>query len=204
MKRIASLMILAAVSLFVFSARSAMSADQIMDRVAAALTKPQSVSVTFSFSGNGGTGNGTMTVCHNKFTYNSGDLAVWYNGRSQWTLQRSAKEVSLTEPTEAELLESNPFRVISGYKAHYTAKLLTAPAGFYKIQLTARSKAQAVRSATVTVNAKTFIPTRISANMGSGSTTIVIKSFTKGKVLPKSYFEFDARMNKDIELIDLR
>lgn len=204
MKRIYTLIIIALCSLGIFNAKAAMTADQVMSRVSATMTTPQSISVTFSYSGAAGNGNGAMTICRNKFTYNSGDLAIWYNGRSQWVLQRSAKEVSLSEPTKAELAESNPFYLISNYRSLYTAKLITAPKGYYKIQLTARNKAQAVRTATITVNASTFQPTQISATMGSGSTTIAIKSFTKGSALPQSYFEFNARMNKGIELIDLR
>lgn len=201
MKRLITIIILAVGCVF---GAFALTAEQVMAKVSAALTKPQSVSVTFSFSGSGGTGAGTMTMCRNRFTYNAGDLAVWYNGKQQWTLQRSVKEVSLTEPTSAELVESNPFSVISNYKTLYTATLLTAPKGYYKIELKAKSKAQSVRKAVITVSAATFVPTQISATMASGSTTVTIKSFSKGEALPKTYFEFDKRMNKNVELIDLR
>lgn len=186
-------------------AHAALTAAQVLDRVSAALTKPASVSVTFSFKGQGGSGNGSLTVCRDLFTYNAGDLAVWYDGKSQWALQRSAAEVSLTEPTAEELVESNPFRIITHYKRNYTYKLQPAPKGQYKILLTAKSRSAAVRTAVVTVNACTFVPVSIEASMGAGArTTVTVKSFVAGKALPKSYFQFNPRLNKDVHVNDLR
>ena len=183
----------------------AITAEQVLAKVSTALTSPASVSVTFGFSGSGGSGSGTMTVCRNRFTYNAGDLAVWFNGKTQWALQRSVKEVSVTEPTASELMESNPFNVVTGYQNHYTCKLLTAPAGQYKVSLTAKSRTATVKSAVITVNSGTFIPMSIEATMSGGAkTTVTVKSFTKGKALPQSYFEFNPKMNPEIEVVDLR
>ena len=182
----------------------AMTADQVMAKVSAALTQPKSVSVTFSFSGAGGSGNGAMTVCKQMFTYVAGDIAVWYDGKTQWVRQNSAKEISITEPTAAELVESNPFRVITGYKNLYTCKLLPAPAGTYMVQLTARSKANAVRSAVVTVNAKTFIPNSITATMDGGLSTITISSFKPGAALSAASFRITKAHTNGYELNDLR
>lgn len=186
------------------NAFGALTADQVMAKVSAALTHPGSVSVSFSFSGASGAGNGAITVCKQMFTYVCGDMAVWYDGKTQWVMQKSAKEISLTEPTPAELAESNPFCLITGYKSLYTCKLVTAPSGQYKVQLTARSKANAVRSATVTVNAKTFIPSAITANMSGGSTTITVRSFKASGALSASRFKLSPAQATGYELNDLR
>ncbi len=188
-----------------FSANAAMTAEQVLDKVAASLTKAASATVTFSFTTNGKSSSGTVTVCRNKFTYNAGDLAVWYNGKTQWVLQRSANEVTITEPTAEELIESNPFKLISNYKKLYTCSMISSDKTQYKIKLTAKSKGASVKTATITVNAKTYNPTAITATMsGSVKTTITVKSLTKGKALPNSYFEYNTKMNSKIEVIDLR
>ena len=192
-------------ALTAIAGHAAITAEQVLGKVASALTKPASVTVTFAYSGNGQTGNGNMTVCRRLFTYNAGDLTVWYDGKTQWALARSAKEVSVTEPEESELIESNPFMIISNYKNLYTAKLMSAPKGYYKIALTAKSRRAAVRTAVLTVNATTFIPTLIEATMGQNvKTTIHVKSFSKGKALPQSYFRFSSGQHKDIKVNDLR
>lgn len=186
-------------------ANAAMTAEQILDKVAASLTKAASATVSFSFSANGNSGNGNVTMCREKFSYNAGDLAVWYNGKTQWALQRSANEVSITEPTAAELIESNPFKILSNYKKLYNCSLISSTNGVYKVQLTAKSKSASIKSATITVNSKTYNPVSITASMSSKfKTTIAIKSITKGKALPNSYFEYNTKMNSKVEVIDLR
>lgn len=187
------------------SADAALTAEQILDKVAATLTKPASTTVAFTFATGGQSIKGNMTVCKHRFTFNAGNLAVWYDGRTQWALQRSDNEVSITEPTPAELAESNPFSIITSYKKNYTCRLLEAPKGKYKVLLTARSKSAAVRTATVTVSASTFRPERINAGMGGNTTNVIrVNSYSTGKALPASYFRFDTTKNKKIEVIDLR
>lgn len=186
-------------------ANAAMTAEQVLDKVAASLTKAASATVTFSFSASGRSSSGTVTVCKNKFTYNAGDLAVWYNGKTQWVLQRSANEVTITEPTAEELIESNPFKLISNYKKLYTCSMVSSDKSQYKIKLTAKSKSASVKTATITVNASTYNPTAITATMsGNMKTSITVKSITKGKALPTSYFVYNTKMNSKIEVVDLR
>lgn len=188
-----------------FSASAALTAQQVLDKVSATLTSPASVSVNFTFSSGGQTGHGTMTVCRDWFTYNAADLAVWYDGHSQWALQRSAGEVSLTEPTADELLESNPFRVISSYRQLYNCQLLQSSKGTYKVKLLAKSRTAAVQSAVITVNVTTFQPVSIEATLSGGTRTKVsVTSFIKGKALPKSFFQFNPKANPSVEVIDLR
>jgi outer membrane lipoprotein-sorting protein len=186
-------------------ANAAMTAEQVLDKVAASFTKAASVTVSFSFTSNGHAASGTVTACKNKFSYSAGDLAVWYNGKTQWALQRSANEVTITEPTAAELIESNPFKILSNYKKLYTCKMLSSDNSQYKIQLTAKSKGASVKSATVTVNAKTYNPVAIVATMsGKLKSTITVRSISKGKALPNSYFEYNPKMNSKVEVVDLR
>jgi outer membrane lipoprotein-sorting protein len=186
-------------------AHAALTAEQVLDKVTATLTKAASTTVSFSFTSGGKSASGSVTVCHEKFTYSAGDLAVWYNGKTQWTLQRSANEVTITEPTADELIESNPFKLISNYKKIYTCKLISSTNNQYKVQLTPKSKGASVKSAVITVSAKTFNPVSISATMGSDlKTVITVKSMTTGKSLPNSYFTYNTKMNSKVEVVDLR
>jgi outer membrane lipoprotein-sorting protein len=188
-----------------FCANAAMTAEQVLDKVAASLTKAASATVTFSFSSGGHSSSGTVTVCKSKFTYNAGDLAVWYTGKTQWVLQRSANEVTITTPTAEELIESNPFKLISSYKKLYNCSMVSSSKSQYKIKLTAKSKGATVKSATITINASTYNPTAITATMsGNVTTSITVNSLTKGKALPASYFEYNTKMNSKVEVVDLR
>lgn len=184
---------------------AAESADAILAKVSQSLTKSASTSVTFDLKTNQGSVSGTMTVSKQLFTFSAGDLAVWYDGLTQWTLQRSSKELSITEPTSDELMETNPFRILTNYKKLYTATLTESTASQYKIKLTASSKNSAVKSAVVVVNRKTMHPATITLTMQNGANTIVtIKQISQGTALPKSYFTFSEKDAGKLIVNDLR
>lgn len=180
------------------------TAAEVMKKVSDKLTTPASNTISFTVKSSDGRLPGNMTMSRKLFTFSSGNFAVWYDGRTQWTLNRSAKEVNITTPTAEELIESNPFYIISEHSKHYTPKLLTSSKGQYRIELTAKSKSSTVRKATITVNAKTYKPVSINVVTANGTMYITINSISSGKALPKSYFTFNTKMNKDIEVIDLR
>jgi len=192
-------------ALATLSATAAPSARQVLDKTAAALTSAKSVTIKFSISGNHNSGAGTLTMSKQKFAYSAGSVSVWYNGKTQWTLNRQEQEVSITEPTAAELMESNPFSVISGYKNRYDVKMSTASKGYYKVTLTSRVRGAQIKSATVTVKASDYTPTAIDATLSDGSALkIKISSVSKGKSLPAPYFEFNAKSHPGVEVVDLR
>lgn len=178
----------------------AVTADEVLDKAAKNITSASSVTIKFVAGGT----DGSLTVGKEKFTFTSQGLSVWYDGKTQWSLDKRAREVSVTEPSAAELIESNPLKIISSWQTHYAAKLLTAPAGKFRVELTAKKKSNAVRSAIITLNAKTYVPVSIELTGSGGKTLFTISAFTKGKALPKSYFTFDARQQPGITVNDLR
>lgn len=186
------------------SANAALTADAVMDRVAGIFTKHPSTTAIFSITSNGQVAQGNMTMCKDRFTFSAGNIAVWYDGRTQWLLQRNACEVNITEPTAEELTETNPLRVLLTYKQHYTCKMLTAPKGQFKIQLTSKTKGQYIKSATITINATDFKPTVMQATSANGTATVRISAITHGKALPVSYFTYDTKADRSVEIIDLR
>ena len=113
--------------------------------------------------------------------------------------------MSITEPTAEELAETNPLAFVRAYKTGYTVSTLAAPAGSYKVKMVARQKSSYVRSAEVTIDAKTWMPTMVTALLATGQTmTIRIASATKGASLPASTFRYDTRKHPGFEIIDLR
>lgn len=188
-----------------FVGNAAKTAEQVLDRVAANLSTPASASITFTLTPQGGSPvNGTMTICKRMFTFSAANLAVWFDGTTQWTLERSQAEVSIMTPTADEVAETNPLSILASFKKNYTAKMVAHDASTYKIRLTARSKAASITSATVLVNAKTMLPTAVTVTISGQTSTIRVNSFTKGKALPVSYFKFDPKLNPKITINDLR
>jgi len=44
------------------------------------------------------------------------EMQAWFDGKTQWAYMAQNNEVSITEPTEKELAETNPMAILSGYK----------------------------------------------------------------------------------------
>ncbi len=184
---------------------AAPTGDQILQKTAKLLTSSKSISVKFNLTGNNTTGHGSITMSGKKFTFSAGGISVWYDGHNQWALQQSAGEVNLTIPSQSELLESNPFLIISNYKTSYNVKLLSSDAKFYKVRLTPQAKNNQVKSATITINSKNYQPSSLQLTFADNTKmNVSITSFTTGKTLPVSYFTYNPKAHPDIELIDLR
>lgn len=189
----------------ILPAGAALTAQQVMQKVSDALTKPASTTVTFTVKSGSNTGRGTMTMCKRRFNLTSGGMSVWFDGTTQWALNRSAGEVSVTTPTPDELIESNPFVILSEYRRLYDCKLVGAPKGQYKVVLTPKAKGASMKSATLTVRASDMKPVTIDAVTSSGQKLAVkVVSVSHGAALPASYFTFDKARHKGVEVVNLR
>ena len=60
---------------------------------------------------------GTFTIKGNKFVLEMADMKVYFDGKTQWAYVAKNNEVSITEPSEKELSETNPMAILSGFKA---------------------------------------------------------------------------------------
>ncbi len=199
--------ILAIIIVLFFSGQLAnanLNALQVMDKVTGKLTSSPSMKIAFTIKSSGGNVNGSLTMAKDKFKYSAADQSVWYNGKYQWVRVGGDSEVSLTEPTANELLEVNPFAVITNYKKNYNAKLLPSTKGTYKVELTSRIKGSWIKSAVITVSSSDYTPISIDCMVNKGTLKIKINSIVKGKALPASFFTFNAKDYPGVEINDLR
>lgn len=192
-------------SVFPFVAKAQMTGDKVLDKSAKVITSAPSMTVNFTVGTSRGNSSGWITMSGKKFIFSSGDLKVWYDGTSQWALQRSVSEVSLTTPTASELVDSNPFELISRHKQLFTAKLLSTSKDGYRVQLTPKSKGSQIKAATVKINSSSFMPKSLDVTMHDGQKMkINVTSTSQGKTLSAAYFKYNPKTNPGVELIDLR
>lgn len=196
--------IFAILTLGCINAKAAPTATSILDKTAATFTRPASVTVKFKMAG-ADNGQGTLTMSHDKFALKTAGISIWYNGKTQWALQHKTHEVNLTEPTPDELVESNPFALISSYKANYNVSLLNSTKDYYHIQLSAKRRHAQIKRAVLTVSRTNHALKSIDATLSDNSTlTVHVTSFTPGKALPANTFEFNKSSHRGVKLIDLR
>ena len=83
-------------------AQTGTQARQILDKTAAVVGNKNGAQAKFSMSGKYGNATGTIYVKGNKFCAHTEKATVWYDGKTQWTLNKQAEEVSVSTPTEAQ------------------------------------------------------------------------------------------------------
>lgn len=178
----------------------AADANTVLAKTAAKLTSAKSVTAKFT-----GSASGSITVSGNKFTMMAGGNGVWYDGTNMWTYSKKAGETSLTNPTKAELMESNPMEVIKAYKTSFNAKKVSEKGGRCTIKLTPKKKGSSVREATLTVNTSTWMPVSIDVIFSNSQRmTFNITSISEGGALTPSTFVYPASNYKGVEVVDLR
>lgn len=178
----------------------AADANSVLAKTAAKLTSAKSVTAKFT-----GSASGSIVVSGNKFTMMAGGNGVWYDGTNMWTYSKKAGETSLTNPTQAELMESNPMEVIKAYKTSFNARKVSEKGDRCTIKLTPRKKGSSVKEATLTVNTSTWMPVSIDVIFSNSQRmTFNITSISEGGALSPSTFVYPASNYKGVEVVDLR
>ena len=181
----------------------AQSAMKILDTAAANFQKTKGVKITYAFSSGGEHGNGTIKLSGQKFVNDMGDMAVWFNGKTMWTLVKSNEEVNVTTPTAKEIAKMNPYAFMSLYKKGYKATMGKSSATFHEVLLTATDAKASLQNITVRIDKKTNQLQYVKMNGQGAQIEISVKSYT-AQSFNDATFTFNAKNYPDVDVIDLR
>lgn len=183
----------------------AITAGEVLNKVLSAVESAPSLTLALKAVSENGSGSGSLTVARECFTFSGEDIKVFYDGKTQWTYQPSEKEVSVTTPTANELAEVNPLAFLRNYQANYKVSMLSSTKTAYKIKMVSNRRSLYIRSAVVTINSSTWLPTEVTAELSNGGKlTVTVLSAVKGKKQTSDYFRFSTSANPGVEVIDLR
>lgn len=192
----------------VAAAWAAGSAESVLAKTVSALHRTPSVTAGYVIASGADKSSGRITVEGSRFFIDSKTVAVWYDGKTQWTLVAADREVSITEPTAAEISQINPFAVIDSWQRNFKAKLLkSAAAGKSSVELTPRNpkRADGVAKAVLTVDNATGYPERLVVTRTSRQVvTITLSSVKGGSACSKTMFAPSAARLRGLEVVDLR
>lgn len=175
-----------------FCAHASETAGQILDRCADRIGKAHSITFRFNITAGNERSDCELIISHDRYRLSSRELEIWYDGTTQWSYSPQDSEVSITEPTEEELAEINPFAILSNYKTNYSYRLLSGNGN--EIELVSKNKMSPIRKAVVFIDPKTNFPTKLIVTMTNGRAfTVNVVSVTEGKALPATVFKY----NKD-------
>ncbi|MEA4982391.1 MAG: LolA-like putative outer membrane lipoprotein chaperone [Paludibacter sp.] len=108
-------------SIFLISAQNNTDAERLIDNFINSI-KTEAIRTGFNLKISEKNGvnsqqvSGTFILKSNQFYLEMEEAQVWFNGKTQWALLKESNEVSITEPTEQELAETNPVSILSALK----------------------------------------------------------------------------------------
>lgn len=180
-------------------------AEEVMKTCAAKFSNAPSVTLEFAIAQSDGSATGSMLMSKRLFRLSTADLTIWFDGKTQWTYMANANEVNVTEPTGEELMESNPFELISTFQQNFNCKVLKSSNVADIIELTPKYKDSNMSSAKITVSKSTGWPTAMIITFDGGNTiSVSIGKVTVGKAVSASQFRYDPKVCHGAQIIDLR
>ena len=181
------------------------SAAAILSQLRGKLATSPSVEAVFTIKGAFGPVQGSLIMAGAKFYMTTPQLTVWYDGKTQWTLLPDSREVDISEPDAEEMMEANPFAILSSPQSHYSIRRLPDSKGCFRIELKPVDKSSSIGRYVLTVSQATKWPTAVTVEFSDGrKMELAIDSIAAGKAKAASVFVFDAKKHPSIEIVDLR
>lgn len=147
---------------------------------------------------------GGITLAGDRFAFSSPEMSTWFDGTTLWSYSADTKEVNLSNPTEGELQEINPFAFIKSARSDYKPRLLSSDTKQDKIELTPKVKKSDLKKIEVTVNKASHLPSLIVLYLKNSTIKIQITNAKIGKRLSNTAFQFNKALFPNAEIIDLR
>lgn len=184
------------------TAQNAVRAKQILDKTAALVGRSGGVSASFSMTnGKYGKASGFIAIKGNRFYASTGNVEVWFDGKTQWSYMKSTNEVNVSSPNEAQQLSMNPYKFLSIYRTGYFLSMKDVSGG-YLVHLKAQNPARSIQELYITIG-KNYYPRSIRMKKGKGWSTIQISGF-KPKNYANTFFQYNKKKHPSAEIVDLR
>lgn len=152
-----------------------------------------------------GSAEGNLFLKGESFMLRTDEMQTWYDGKTQWSLIFDMEEVNVSNPTEEELQEINPYQLLKLYRKGYSYVLGQQNTSSQEVILKAQSKDKNYQTIHVWINKKNFEPTLLNVyTKDNTQSKIEIKHIRKNVNLPASMFKFNEKDFPDVDIIDLR
>ncbi|MEI8273936.1 MAG: outer membrane lipoprotein carrier protein LolA [Paludibacter sp.] len=151
--------------------------------------------------------SGSFTLKGTKFILEMEALKLWFDGKTQWSYVQQNNEVSITEPSEKELAETNPMAILSGFKSkcliRFSSK--TKSEQNYCLEMVPKLKNKDLVKIEVQVNKNNGNLFLICIYYTNGSkSTLLLSNFQKNISIAETNFVFNSAKHKGVTINDLR
>lgn len=205
-RRLYTILITLSVCIFTLGAQTTMQPNQVLTKAVGVITNTRGVEAVFNITNAGQTGRGSIKNFGGKYKVTLPDAEVWYNGKDLYTYNKRAGETTVVTPTSEELAESNPLSYVVNAGKNYNVSFSTVKKkGKHVLELVPKSKSQAIKRVTLTLNGTNYYPEKIVVEPVKGSpVTTEIISFKTGVSAIAAEFEYPKAKYPKVELVDLR
>jgi len=149
--------------------------------------------------------SGVFIIKGTKFLLEMDDNKVWFDGKTQWALMLENNEVSITEPTVAEIAQINPMAILSGFKAKSNLKFSKLKsAKNHIVELTPKLKANDFTKIEVQIEKNTGNLKSMKLFTKDGTTLLTLNNYKSGIKISDDTFTFNKLKYKGITINDLR
>ncbi|WP_163632114.1 outer membrane lipoprotein carrier protein LolA [Paludibacter sp. 221] len=151
--------------------------------------------------------SGLFVMKKGKFSMETQEFTVYFDGKTQWMYSPSVNEVSITEPTEEELAEINPIIILRDYqnKSKIGFSAAEKSAENYVIEMTPVETSSDYNNIVVWLSKSSKTPLSIKMVYKNGyEILIVFDNFQKGIKIPENFFVFDKKNYEGVIENDLR
>ena len=215
MKKYIFSVLIALLSLPVIAQQQQSQAKSILDKTAEAFRKAGGVKADFTVKviTDGlieGVEHGTIQLKGEKFVLKTTDIVTWFDGKTQWSYVAKNDEVNVSNPTQEELQQINPYTFLYMYQKGFSYKLGTVKVyqgkAVWEVILTANDKKQELESITLYVTKSTYEPVYIQLQQRGQKTRneITVTAYQTGLDYADHVFTFDRKAYPTAEVIDLR
>lgn len=202
--------ILLIISIFSTSAQNNPDAERIITDL---ITKVRTVAIRTNFrlsvtgknDVNSQSNSGTFTMKANKFMLVMDEMKVWFDGKTQWALMVQNNEVSVTEPTNAELADTNPMAVLSAFKSKSKIVFSKTKSGRnHVIDLIPKIKNPEFNKVEVQIDKSNGNLSSVKMFSKNGTTLLTLTNYQNGVPVNDKDFTFNKAKFKGVTINDLR
>lgn len=183
----------------------ALNPAQALENAKNKISAAKTITSDFILSSGGNTVKGKLSCKGTKFALTSSAVSSWYDGKSLYTYNPANSETYLYNPTPAELAEANPLLYLNSVADYNIAAAKTPKAGVETVVLLPKKNGTSVKSVTLEIDSKTFLPKLIRVVPSSGSAIQITLSNVKlnGSV-GDSTFEYPKSKYPKVPVVDMR
>ena len=207
--------LIALLSLPVIAQQQQSQAKVVLEKTAEAFKKAGGVRADFTLKAVNdghleGRENGIIQLKGEKFMLKTSETTTWFDGKTQWSYMVRNDEVNVSNPTQEELQQINPYTFLYMYQKGFSYKLGATKTfrgkSVWEVVLTARDKKQELERITLFVTKDTYEPLYILLQQRGQQTRneITVTSYQTGQNYMDRVFTFDKKQYPNAEVIDLR